>query len=210
VGGGSGRFGLAIEKAIGIPANSDKQADFMGIELKTKKDNTLQTLFSRIPSRYLGCKDKLDLVKKFGYIDNKRKRRALYTSFSRRTDTLGFKLKAGVDSIQVVRNKLVLLEYDADRLEAALLSKHSQTAYISLSVRKKKNRSECRIESVLYCKWPSIIKFMRLVRKGHVFLDFTLSVANGKVKDHGFLWRVRPSEIRDLYLHAEELDLENA
>ena len=32
---GAGRFGLAIEEALGIPQNSDKAADFMGIELKT-------------------------------------------------------------------------------------------------------------------------------------------------------------------------------
>jgi len=50
VGEGSGRFGLTIEKYLGIPPNSDKNADFMGIELKTKHDASLQTLFSRTPS----------------------------------------------------------------------------------------------------------------------------------------------------------------
>src|SRR5262249_28372430 len=48
-GKGSGRFGLAIERALGISPNSSKTPDFMGIELKTKHDATLQTLFSRTP-----------------------------------------------------------------------------------------------------------------------------------------------------------------
>jgi hypothetical protein len=55
-GKGSGRFGLALEKHLGIPQNSSKDADFMGIELKTKHDNSLQTLFSRTPTKYIGCK----------------------------------------------------------------------------------------------------------------------------------------------------------
>jgi len=64
----------------------------MGIELKTKHDKTLQTLFSRVPSRYLACKDKKELVEKYGYFDEKRKRRALYTSFNNSPDSLGFYL----------------------------------------------------------------------------------------------------------------------
>jgi len=42
---GSGRFGLTIEKSLGIPPNSSRTPDFMGIEIKTKRDNSLQTFF---------------------------------------------------------------------------------------------------------------------------------------------------------------------
>ncbi len=77
---GSGRYGLTLEHCLSIPQNSSEEADFMGIELKTKHDKTFQTLFSRVLSRYLACKDKKKLVEKFGYFDEKRKRQALYAS----------------------------------------------------------------------------------------------------------------------------------
>jgi len=65
-GKGSGRYGLSLEHYLSIPQNSSKEADFMGIELKTKHGKTLQTLFSRVPSRYLACKDKHELLEKIG------------------------------------------------------------------------------------------------------------------------------------------------
>ena len=61
-GKGTGRYGLSLEHYLSIPQNSSKEADFMGVELKTKYGKTLHTLFSRVPSRYLACKDKHQLV----------------------------------------------------------------------------------------------------------------------------------------------------
>lgn len=206
-GRGSGRFGLSIEKSLGIPQNSSKSADFMGIELKTKSDKSLQTLFSRVPTRYKNISGKQELVEKYGYFDEKRERQALYTSFSNSTDSLGFHLRTNNQSIQVINNGVELLEYDAEVIEAALLSKHSRTAYINLEVTKSKGEERCSIKNVLYAEWPSIIRFMRLINKGDVFLDFTLSKSKSKIKDHGFLWRIRPEALSILYLKSEVKDL---
>lgn len=207
-GKGTGRFGLAIENSLGIPQNSDKSPDFMGIELKTKQDRSLQTLFSRVPTRYTGCPDKRTLVEIYGYFDNKRNRQALYTSFNNQEDSLGFRLKGQTERVEIFKEGTSLLEYDAEVLEAALLTKHSQTAYITLTSRRKNGVEECCVDSVLYCKWPSIIRFLRLIKSGSVFLDFTLSISGDRVKDHGFLWKIRSSALGDLYLFNEIQELE--
>ncbi len=205
---GTGRYGLAIEKALGIPPNSSKRPDFMGIEIKTKCGQSLQTLFSRTPSRFLGVKDKAELLEVHGYFDPTRNRQALYTSLSSIPDSLGFQLKVKYNRIVVSRGGTDLIEYDAEMLEAALLSKHSRSTYIALSSRKIKGRDECRLDSAVYCQWPSIIRFLRLASSGSVFLDFTLSESNGKVKDHGFLWRIKPEAVTNLYLKSENQDLD--
>ena len=202
-GSGSGRFGLAIEKHLGIPPNSDKGADFMGIELKTKHDKSLQTLFSRTPLRYVACENKKELVEGLGYWDTKRNRQALYTSFSSKQDSLGFSLQVESDSILVKHTGNTILEYGAEQIESALLSKHSQTAFINLGVKREDKKTFCRLESVSYCKWPSIIRFLKLIAQGDIFLDFTMSIANGRVRDHGFLWRIRSERLPDLYLDTE-------
>jgi hypothetical protein len=199
---------LAIEAALGILPNSSKSADFMGIELKTKGDKSLQTLFSRTPSRYIQDDDKQSMFQRHCYKDMKRNRRALYTSFSVKPDSLGFSLVADREIIKVLRKKHCIMEYDAEAIEAALLSKHSQTAFITLKRVNIKGRNDCQIQSVSYCKWPSIIKFLRLVESGNVFLDFTMSEkSNGRISDHGFLWRIQSEVLSDLYLHTEELEL---
>lgn len=203
-GKGSGRFGLAIEAALGIPQNSAKAADFMGIELKVKSDSTLQTMFSRTPSRFVEDSNKAAMFKRHSYLD-KTRRRALYTSFNNSPDTLGFRLVPDALVIRVTRNGTTVLEYDTERLEEAMLSKHSQTAFVTVSRCVNGGIAACALEAVTYCKWPSIIRFMRLIDSGDVFLDFTMSKdAAGRLKDHGFLWRIKSSALPKLYLSSEE------
>ena len=207
-GKGTGRYGLSLEYYLSIPQNSSKEADFMGIELKTKKGKSLQTLFSRVPSRYLACKDKNQLVEKFGYFDEKRNRQALYTSFNNTQDSLGFNLIANKDKIVVNKKKTEILEYDNSVLENALLSNHNKTAYVSVSSQRLKNgNAGCRFDQLLYCKTPSLLNFLHLANDGNMYLDFTLSETNGRVKDYGFLWRVPQDAIGDLYQETQLIDL---
>ncbi len=206
-GGGSGRYGLAVEKYLGVPQNSSKSADFMGIELKTSTGKSLQTLFSRIPSKYLDCKDKRELVVKHGYYDAKRERQALYTSFSSKGDSLGFSLKAGRDEVFVVKDKKKILSFETETLEEALLSKHSETAFIKINNFKYEEEDCFKLDKMVYGRWPSIIKFMRLIDQGRVFLDFTLSIKDNKVRDHGFCWRIDPEAFDDLFLETEVVEL---
>ena len=133
-GKGTGRYGLSLEYYLSLPQNSSKEADFMGIELKTKDGKTLQTLFSRVPSRYLACKDKRQLVERLGYYDEKRERQVLYTSFNNIPDSLGFYLNYKQNRIVVNKSKVEILEYDEKLLEDVVLSKHNETAYISVSL----------------------------------------------------------------------------
>jgi hypothetical protein len=207
-GGGTGRFGLTLEHALGVPPNSSKSADFMGIELKTKQDNSLQTLFSRVPTEYLAATDKRDLVTRYGYFDEKRNRQALYTSFNNSPDTLGFSLAIDKDHLIVRKSGLKLLAYSLEMLEAALLSKHSETAYISVEKRRDPpGKAMCRFTHAVFAKWPSILRFIKLASAGKVYLDFTLSVTEKGVRDHGFLWRIPSDQIGDLYLETTPIEL---
>ena len=207
-GSGSGRYGLALEHYLSIPQNSSKEADFMGIELKTKHGNSLQTLFSRVPSRYIACKNKEGLLDLFGYQDKKRNRRALYTSFNNMPDSLGFTLKPKLDRLVVNNNRREIFEYDNSVLESALLSKHNETAYVSVSTKRMKSGFiRCRFEDLLYCKTPSLLRFMHMANDGNVYLDLTLSKTADRVKDHGFLWRVPKESIKDLYIKTQTINL---
>ncbi|MBV1914827.1 MAG: hypothetical protein KUG72_05535 [Pseudomonadales bacterium] len=207
-GKGTGRYGLSLEHYLSIPQNSSKEADFMGIELKTKHGKTLQTLFSRVPSRYLACENKYQLLEQFGYYDKKRQRQALYTSFNNTPGSLGFYLNPKENRVVVNKKKVEILEYDESVLEDAVLSKHNETAYISVSLsRLEGSETRCRFDQLLYCQTPSLQRFMRMADDGNVYLDFTLSEKSGRVKDHGFLWRVPQDAIADLYQKNQLIDL---
>jgi len=142
------------------------------------------------------------------YLDTVRGRNALYTSCSYKPDALGFKLAIHGQVIRAERSGQAVLEYDAEDIEAALLSKHSQTAFVSVRPLAQNGRQFCTLDRIHFCKWPSIIRFLQLVSSGDIFLDFTMSRSpNEGVKDHGFLWRIRPESLERLYLHSQQLDL---
>ncbi len=204
---GAGRFGLTLEKELGVPQNSSKTPDFMGIELKTKRGATPQTLFSRKPTAFTGVAGHEGLLEEYGYNDPKTGRRQLFTSFTSAGDSLGFSLDATADRIRVIHSEKELLYYDAEVLEEALLSKHTETAFVRVSARTGNAGPECRFEELLYAKWPSILRFLKLVRDGSVYLDFTLSITNGRIKNHGFLWKVASDQIAHLFLDVTRVDL---
>lgn len=179
----------------------------MGIELKTKAEGSLQTLFSRTPCRYVEDMDKTSMFRRHSYFDKKRNRRALYTSFNNQPDSLGFRLMVQDKVVHVVRGRRHILEYDAEEIEAALLSKHTQSAYLSLKPGREKGKATCTLVEVQFCKWPSIIRFIRLLESGDVFLNFTMAAnGQGSIKDHGFLWRIRTDALERLYLSSKVFD----
>ena len=207
---GTGRFGLALERHLGIPPNSNKKPDFMGIELKTKFTKGLQTLFSKVPTQYVGCEDKRGLIEDFGYYDKARERQALYTSINSNGDSLGFSLKCNNDLIRVMKGAQVVLSYNCDALEEALLSKHSETACISVVNRKGSSGTpECQFDQMVYCKQPSMRRFLKLLKAGRINLDFLLSIKNNRISDKGFLWKIEPNSIPELYLVSESIQLGN-
>jgi hypothetical protein len=137
-----------------------------------------------------------------------RERQALYTSFNNTPDSLGFYLGTKRNRIVINKKKVEILEYDHSDLEDSVLSKHSETAYISVSLGRLKNgKKGCRFDQLLYCKTPSLLRFMRMADDGNVYLDFTLSEKDSRVKDHGFLWRVPQNAIGDLYQKTQLIDL---
>lgn len=205
---GSGRYGLAIEEALGIPQNCYKTADFMGIELKTKSVVGLQTLFSRTPSSYGEFVSKLEMFEANCYFDQKKHRKALYTSFNCRGDGMGFRLHVIGNDVQVIRNKSLIMTFSKQRIEDALLSKHNQTAYIGLKRITQNNEEYCEIVDVKFCKEPTVNNFIKQIKQGNIHLDLTLSMdSRGALRDHGFLWRIQSSAIEQLYAKSEEMCL---
>ena len=123
---------------------------------------------------------------------------------------LAFRWKGTNDYIHVVRNGKRVLAYDCDILEEALLSKHSETAYIPVtSKRDRRSGAMCRFDSLTYCKQPSMRRFLKLLNAGKVYLDPLLAIKNGRILDNGFLWKVLPDAVPDIYLHTEHFDLSN-
>jgi hypothetical protein len=93
-------------------------------------------------------------------------------------------------------------------LSDALMTKHNETAHITVTSKRLKNgQVGCRFEQLLYCNKLTYARFIKMAQDGNLYLDLTLVMQGDKARDHGFLWRVPLSELAELYQENRLVDL---
>jgi hypothetical protein len=204
--------GFTFETLLGLKANVRKGADIEGVELKAHRvggkvrSDPLISLFAKTPV-WWKVRGTRGLVEAFGYEDPVRGRRALYCSIDCTRNSLGWSLEVDPDEARV------WVCHDGDRqvyytfavLEARLKEKHTDTLFIGAAARGTGREEEFRYDEVVYCSQASFAAFLELVQQGQICLDFTAHVQNGRPRDHGYLWRIRESQIPRLYAYRRQL-----
>jgi len=205
-------IGYTLEELLGIPANTFKGADVDGVELKAYRrgaatgQGKLVSLFSKTPN-WVHPDKGLGLIERYGYYDEKRDRQALYCTVNATPNSLGLGLDIAPDAqrMNVVRGADLACYYHLRTLEARLAEKHTATLFIQASRRGVGRAEEFRFDGLVYCRNASIGNFLDLVAADQLGVDFTLHIkANGKARDHGYLWRVREPKIAELFAYRRE------
>jgi len=208
--GGDTGVGFTYETLLGIEANSSKEPDYKGIEIKCSRgtNSTLQTLFAKTPNYAALSNKRTSLVKDYGYWDDKKKRYALYITIgAKQENSKGWQLviDSGEEKIYVAKNGERVVYYDYVTLRDALATKHKQTVFIKASSENRKTKNDTNetflYESALYCEDSSFLNFVSLMEDGNISLDFAIhhDPETGKTRDHGFLWRISKLYIPKLF-----------
>jgi hypothetical protein len=194
--------GYTFETLIGIRANSNKVPDYKGIEIKCSRSRQIkgkrkaltgkQTLFSLIPNWHtlLGRKE---LIETFGVEDTLRERLGLYCTIKIKPNSYRWNLevneKAG--KIFVCHEGKKVLYYEFEDLKVALEAKHNESVFITAhSLKEKEAVEQFHYDSAYHCNKVSFKEFISLINENQLGLDFAIHSKNGKVRDHGFLWRL--------------------
>jgi len=208
--------GFTFEELLGIEANSSKEPDYKGIEIKTSRkngNNNLQTLFSKTPEWGV-YKNRGELVKNRGYWDEDKSRYALYMTINAvKPNSKGWKLKIDYDEekIYILQNSDKTVYYVFDVVKTALETKHKETLFIKADVRNKKKAKDPNEEfyynEAFLCIGSSFSSFLSLVEKGLVSLDFAIhhDPKTKKTRDHGFLWRMNKQYIPMLFKEHKKI-----
>jgi hypothetical protein len=210
--------GMTLETLLGINANSSRVPDFMGIEIKAQrlkntkkgfaKSSNRVNLFSQVPDWDISkCKSGGDILKKFGYLDVIKNKFQLYCTSSANPNPQGLFLSIDevANTLDSKCNKSEEIEdvarWRIDNLQQQLEKKHSQTFWVKA---KSKISSE-GIEQFHYVqveqtKNPFIHNFGTLVEIGAITMDYTLSTkSDGGTRDHGYLFKIHPSNFDLLF-----------
>jgi len=198
-------IGFTFESLLGIKENNDRTADFRGIELKCKRKKYSNigasgklNLFQSGPSWCINgsAHDRLRVIGKPG--DD-----GLYSCYSQLTTRpnnleLALGLSDLENSIQLLKSDTMVGYWTHEGLNQRLMEKHSRAAFVLAEVRVSKSKTSFKYNELVYCERPTIEKFLSLVNQNSLVFEFLMSEkSDGKVRNHGYPWRLVREEMLD-------------
>lgn len=218
--------GDTLEHALGIQRNNSKAPDYKGIELKTtrlsrhgeRRSATRSTLFTRVPDDGLTYREIVEIYGKIQVPRNSQKERLqLYETFSTQRIN-GYDLTLEVD---YSKDRLEMLyvtgamrkyvsSWQGETLKSALLTKHHETFWVKAESKDIEGQEYFRYDKILHTKNPNASLLMPLLEEGIITLDLAAHFKeDGKWRDHGALFKIKPEDIGLLLGEECEYDLTN-
>ncbi len=219
---GDTSVGMTLEHLLGIPPNSSKHADYKGIELKSSRRlgqavkrivrSKKITLFTNTPDWNRGKFTAADIIKTFGYV-GKSGRQELYCTVSNAINPQGLYLDAH-DEIDLI-NKAKTEWYSGDVafwsleiLKARLADKLHETFWVQASSRLQGDKEYFQYELVRHTRKPNTSNIASMFDTGIITLDYAMHLKpNGKVRDHGYLFRTTGDKFAHIFPLERVYDL---
>lgn len=217
--------GDTLEHALGIERNNSRAPDYKGIELKTTRLTrhgsdraaTRSTLFTKVPDDGLTYRE---IVETYGKWQVPRgstlARLQLYETFTtQRVNAYGLELEVNTAAdrlemkyAQEHRLMKYVSSWQMANLKSALLLKHHETFWVKAVSEDREGREFFRYDKVLHTKQPNASLLAPLLDSGKITLDLAAHFKeDGKWRDHGMLFKMRPEDIGLLLGDPIEYDL---
>lgn len=218
--------GDTLEHALGIKRNNSKSPDYKGVELKAtrtmrngaRRTKTRFTLFTKVPSEGLSYKKILETYGKWqAPKKTKKKRWQLYDTLSaNRVNAYGLTLvvdaeedRLFIDHVSAHGKYEHVASWQMADLKEALLEKHHETFWVKAVSENRGGREFFRYEKILHTKGPNTSLLTALLETGKITVDLAAHFKeNGKPRDHGMLFKMKPDEVSLLFGEPTIYDLE--
>lgn len=183
-------IGRAVETLLGIPMNSSREADYNGIELKSKRlqrSSGKNGLFSQIPdwenSHY---KSGNAIVQKYGYMRdnaktlqvtvqaNRPNAQSLLLDITRNDEVLEMLAKPESGAIEHV------VEWQLMTLHNRLKTKHHETFWVSVDNQVIDGQEHFKYSYIEHTRNPNIAEFDNLIMQQFISLELLLNRPSGR------------------------------
>ncbi|WP_257667297.1 MvaI/BcnI family restriction endonuclease [Parapedobacter tibetensis] len=212
--------GRTLETLLDIPINSRRAPDYKGIELKSfratkgaKKTNNRKTLFAQVPDwQFSKFKSSAQILDAFGYMRNG-KFRLNCTVSTLGCNSQGLQLKLNGSLGRLVENSARaeigdFATWAIDSLHQTLLSKHNETFWIAADSIHENGQEYLHYKNAAHTRKPITSQFDILLEQGLITLDHLISRHDdGKVKEHGPLFKIHPRALSLLFPPSLSYDL---
>jgi hypothetical protein len=216
---GDSAVGMTLENLLGIKINSNKLPDYKGIEIKCNRSRiraeNRSVLFSQAPNwERSKLKSGLEIVNRCGYT-RKGILRLYCTINSKKPNAQGLLLE--VDSLSNTLSSKFndngrfdeVAIWELETLKNRLLEKHANTFWITAESRVVNGKEEFLYKEVVYTQSPSVTAFIQLIEESIITLDFSLKKYKETTKDHGYLFKIKKTNLGLLFPPPMKFDLSN-
>ncbi len=214
--------GDTLEHALGISRNNSRNPDYKGIELKSTRltrngsdrTPTRTTLFTKVPD--IGYTYR-EIVENYGKVQTPRDsnvaRLQLYeTCFVSRKNAYDLQLQVDINNDQLnlmhyeEKMKFVSAWY-MQKLKETLLTKHRETFWVKAVSENHDGWEFFRYDKIIHTKKPNASLLAPLFEDDKITIDLAAHITDGKWRDHGVLFKMKPNEIGLLFPDPIEYDL---
>ncbi|EKA4522433.1 hypothetical protein O1D11_001050 [Vibrio cholerae] len=201
---GDTAIGYTLETMLGIEANSSKQPDYKGIELKSGRGvKTRTTLFAQVADWSKSpCKTSSEILNKYGY--ERGNDFKLYCTLSTKKENsqgLSFIYDQSKDELQEWYNKSELVAiWPGDLLRKRLKEKHAETFWVDAKSELINGIEHFFLLRVTHTRSPIASQLMPLIQSGVITMDHLIKRnARGRVSEKGPLFKMNKSDLELLF-----------
>lgn len=183
-------IGRAVETLLEIKMNSSKDADYKGIEIKSKRlqRNSIKNgLFSQVPDwEKSQFKSGVEIVNEYGYMKGTNRTLQVTVQANRpNAQSLVLDIPNNGDILELIesRNKKVLnhvVEWQLLTLHERLGSKHKETFWVSVDNHTFDNKEYFKYSYIEHTRNPNIAEFDNLIMQQYITLELLLCRPSGR------------------------------
>lgn len=198
--------GHLLETELGIKANSSKNPDYKGVEIKSTRGTATrsQTLFAKVPDWDISqLKSSRQMLEEFGYARGDDFK--LYCTVSSRTyNSQGLRLAVdeGGGFVHEVSDHPAVprpLTWRLNDLRDALAEKHADTFWVRAQSRKDSSGESIHFQSVMQTTKPILQQLAPMLAAGTITVDHLIARKGQKVSERGPLFKLNKKNFVDLF-----------
>ncbi|MBC8485198.1 MAG: hypothetical protein H8D45_04050 [Bacteroidetes bacterium] len=199
--------GYTLEKLIGLNENNIILPDFGAIELKAMRENSINLITMLTFNRGVWQFSQVDIINKFGYLDVKRQRQALYSSVINIPNNQGLYTAIDDQYLYLKHNSDVVIGiWDINHIRERLIDKIQTVLLVKAIVDYKEGKEHFLYHEASIVTGCDNNGFFSLINTGKVILDLRMHIKDsGSARNHGTGFRIYEKHLEELYLNKTRL-----
>ncbi|MCP1232036.1 MvaI/BcnI family restriction endonuclease [Acetobacter indonesiensis] len=205
--------GFTLETLLGIEANCSREPDYKGIEIKSKRSKigkgiNRSTLFSQVPNWKLSpVRSAQDLLTRRGYLDQNGRLSLYHTLSATKPNSLGLALVIDptfdwLKQIHINPQSRAIehdVTWEIPSLKENLAKKHKETFWVRALCRGSDEHEEFHYVEVQHTRRAMVSNIPTLIEAGIITVDYTMNQFGGRVRDHGYLFKINPNDLGAMF-----------